>query len=506
MLLAAAALTATIIPFGIPPAIAAGSPDISLTKAMPGETLYGTPTPVTLTASNSSATNGFNLSFNDVLPPGVTFIPGSPAPTRTLTDSGGNTVIIWENVADLQIGTTFEVSYDFLATGPSYVVGDTITNSAGAYVNSDARFVPDFDPVEGTATADYTGWATDAGSTDLVPFLLEKTEPNTETELLRGVHTNKTVYTLEVSNNLVNDTNGFQIEDYLPAGLEYLGCAAIDNSAGATVEYPGSGRIDDTAHPTLTNCIAPSTVETVTVDPDGPGPLPNGVYTHIVWTAADLAAQANILAGGTLTIDYAAAIPLRQNVEFPPATPTSGVQASNLDNNTGSLTTDEQLLENYADATGTYTGDGLSYSDDDTEEVEGRRRFHPQERRHHQHRSNRYQQLDAPGGNQRIRNQHHRHRCDRHRARRPVPGRPRHSLRRRRIQPEPGRRLRRRQRRRNLDDGLEPPRSPGPQLQLHHHLLNRRRGFLCRREPGVVQRLVVQHRGARLNVGHHHRQ
>ncbi len=354
-------IIAAVLPLADPVG-AAGSPDVALTKTMPAETLYGAPTGVTLTASNATATNGYNLSFNDVLPPGATYVPGSgiPAPTRTFIDASGNQVLIWENVADLQAGTSVDVSYEFLADDPDFIVGNTITNSAGAYVNTDARLVPDFDPLTGAATGDYTGSDTDSVTTQLVPFTVQKREPSQEDELLRGVHDHKTVYTLTVTNNLVNATNDFQLEDYLPAGLEFLGCGGVDNTAGAVVEYPGSGRIDATGDPALVNCVTPSTVETVSLDPDGGGPLPSGIYTHVVWTAADLnaatAAQDDLAATGTLTIDYVAAIPLRRNVLFPGGTATSGIQTANLDNNTGSLTADEQGLTNYATATGTYTG------------------------------------------------------------------------------------------------------------------------------------------------------
>lgn len=336
-------------------AVAAGTPDIALTVSMPTETLYGTPTTVTLTATNATGTDGYNLSFNDKLPPGASLVSADPAPTRTLTDGTGRLVIIWENVADLQAGTTESITYSFLATTPTFVIGNTLTDAAGAYVNTDPRFVPDFDPVSGDATTDVSGSDTDAASTTLMPFEITTSEPSPEAELLRGVHDHKTVYTLTVESNHVLPTSGFAIEDYLPAGLEFLGCAPVDNTAPGTEEYTGSGRIDATAHPTFTNgCVTPSIVETVSLDPDGVGPLPNAVYTHVVWTAADLTpARANQAAAGIFRIDYAAAVPLRQNAVFAVAPPTTGAQGSNLDNNTGPLTVDEQALTNLAVASGT---------------------------------------------------------------------------------------------------------------------------------------------------------
>jgi fimbrial isopeptide formation D2 family protein/uncharacterized repeat protein (TIGR01451 family) len=334
---------------------AAGSPDISLTASMPSETLFGEATTVTLTASNPAGPDGFNLSFRDRLPAGSSLISSSIPPTQTIIDGSGRLVLIWENVADLQTGTTESLTYSFVAPTPTFAIGNVVSDDAGAYVNTDARFVPDFDPVTGDPTTDVTGFDTATASTTLVPFEITKAEPSPEAELLRGVHDHKTVYTLTVQNNSELATSGFVIEDFLPAGLEFLGCSAADNTATGVEEYTGSGRID-ASFPAFTNpCVVPSTVETVTVDPVGA--LPLGVYTHVIWTATDLTAGlANQPPSGSFSIDYAAAVPLRENAMFPGATPTTGVQGSNLDNNTGALTTDEQALTNQAAVTGTTNG------------------------------------------------------------------------------------------------------------------------------------------------------
>lgn len=344
---------------------AAGSPNIQLAVSMPAETLYGTPTTVTLTATNPTGTDGYNLSFNDKLPAGATLQSATPAPTRTLTDGSGRLVMIWENVSDLQAGTTQSVSYSFIAPSPTFQIGNTVTDNAGAYVNSDARYVPDFD-VSGSATTDVTGSATGSASTLLIPFRITKHEPSPESELLRGVHRHKTVYTLSVENNFVVATSGFAIDDYLPAGLEFLGCSAEDNSTGPE-EHPGSGRINGTSHPTMVDCVVPSTVETLNVDPDGIGPMPTAVYTHVIWTAADLTpARADQAATGAFSIRYAAAVPMHENVLFAGGTATTGVQGSNLDNNTGSLTSDEQALTNIAQLSGTTATIGYTDTDDHT--------------------------------------------------------------------------------------------------------------------------------------------
>jgi hypothetical protein len=154
--------------------------------------------------------------------------------------------------------------------------------TAGAYVNTDPRFIPDFDPITGLATGDYQGWDDQTAFSLLVPFLVGKSEPNAESELLRGVHDHQTVYTLEITNNLINATDDIYIEDWLPAGVEFLGCGLADNSASE--EYVGSGPINPGNAPAMANpCLVPVLVETILVDPDGPGSLPIDTYTHVRW-------------------------------------------------------------------------------------------------------------------------------------------------------------------------------------------------------------------------------
>ena len=148
------------------------------------------------------------------------------------------------------------------------------------------------------------------------------------------------------------------MEDYLPAGLEFLGCTLVDNSAIGTEEYAGAPRLDfgtvGFTHP----CITPSTVETVNVGPGVLGTMPAGVYTHVVWSSADLTGMGfdTLAPGASFSFDYAAGVPLHENLLFPVGTPITGVQASNLDNNTGALTTDEQALRNQALVAGVTNG------------------------------------------------------------------------------------------------------------------------------------------------------
>src|SRR5262249_29176426 len=156
-----------------------------------------------------------------------------------------------------------------------------------------------------------------------------------EGELLRGVHDHQTVYTITAQTGSEADVFVGQIEDWLPAGLEFLGCGTDDNSF--TEEYPGAGVLNPGNAPAMSaQCLDPVLVETV--DSGLPAGLAPGVYTHVVWDIND-----SLAANSTVQLQYIAGIPQRENTTtWPPGrlpTPESGLQASNLDNNTGPDTT-----------------------------------------------------------------------------------------------------------------------------------------------------------------------
>jgi len=187
-----------------------------------------------------------------------------------------------------------------------------------------------------------------------------KSEPSPEGELLRGVHDQRTTYTLRVRNTGINDTTGVTLTDYLPAGLEFLGCGDEDNSEPLSyVEYPGAPRLGVPAD-VPTDCLVPNSVETVTdPPPNGSQTYPPGVYTKLTWNLG------TVTGASPVTIKYVAGIPLRANTENwttpnPISTPPiTGEQGSNLNNNNGASSREgasESSLTNYAHAEGTYQG------------------------------------------------------------------------------------------------------------------------------------------------------
>ncbi len=351
--LVAGALVVPIVAGTVSSAAAAGTPDVQLTRSVASSTLYGSDIPVTLTAHQDSTPNqdAFNLTFTDIIPAHTTFASGDAAPSQTIALLNGTTELVWSNVADLLDNTTYSLHYSLHYDPAFFDVPQTVAGTAAAYVNTDPRTIP---KVSATGVADgtsFTGSATSTSSTQLVPFLVKKSEPSTESELLRGVHDHITTYTITVTNNSIKPTSNFRVTDYLPAGLEFLGCTAGDTSAAGTEEYPGSGRIPTI--PAVANCNAGFTAVTDTMDPDGAGPIASGVYTRVSWTGLGALAT-----NGVLTLSYAAAIPMYENVAAP------GVSAvGNLDNNTGAMTTDEESLVNHVSVVGSYNAGDVTVWD-----------------------------------------------------------------------------------------------------------------------------------------------
>ena len=359
-----AALLSALTVVGLPatPASAAGSPDIAMTKTAPATVLLGAQVTYALTVTNPTGpAAAFNVSYRDVLPVGLTYVPGSTSPadagdptTIANQPAAGQTTLIWRNVGDVQQGGDLTLSFRATPSQLLLPVGATFTNTATSYASSDPRQVAAFSATTGVVTpATFTSSASATGQpTTVTAIEIHKSEPSPEHELVRGVHDHSTVYQLVVTNNTPVATNSITVTDFLPAGLEFLGCGGVDNSSPGS-EYTGAPRLTVVPPvPTPANCLAPTTVATVT-DPVG---RPAGVYTQVTWTIGNLAGA------GARTIAYRAGIPLRANTAtFPGGTPAPASlnQTANLDNNTGASTAEtgsEQAYANHARASGTYTG------------------------------------------------------------------------------------------------------------------------------------------------------
>lgn len=355
-------------------ASAAGSPNINLSPDGDDEVLYGDAATIRFTAANPAGQPpGYNLSFRAVLPAGVHYKPGSGpsgVPPQVIANQpvAGQETVLFSNVSDLSPNSSYALTFQVTHDPGTLPVGATFTVQGAAFLNSDPRYVPQFTatgaPIGPSATS-YTGSATASHDVDLLPFRVIREAPD---NMLRGAHDFQYRTQIRIENNKVAPTQSFALTDYAPAGVEVLACGTADHTTsaatnpGSSAEYPGSGPLNPGNAPGLSNCLAPDDVTTVTTDPDGPGGVAAGTWTRQTW-----ANLGTLAIGQVLTIDFATAIPIRENTTtWTGATPSGGSrnQAANLDNNSGPETYDEQPLTGYTTGSGSYNGGPSSNASD----------------------------------------------------------------------------------------------------------------------------------------------
>ena len=148
---------------------------------------------------------------------------------------------MWTNLADLSQNASYTLRFQVAhtTTDPTLIqVGTTYTDHSAAYVNTDPRIVPQFDATGALVPGTATGSDTASGTTQIAPFAITASGGGKQ---LRGAHDHQFVHTLTVTNNTANATNGAAVDDYLPAGLEFLGCGTADNTTNAPrTRTPGS--------------------------------------------------------------------------------------------------------------------------------------------------------------------------------------------------------------------------------------------------------------------------
>ena len=372
----AAALLAT---FALTPAgaLADGSPNISLTNDAQESVLYAADSSVRLTTTNPGGSSGtaYNVSYRAVLPANISYVAGSAGTAGepvalSNQPAAGQTTLLWKNVADVGSGSSHVLNFRVQHAVLSYVVGSVFTINASVYAGSNDAYPPQFTAAglaDSSVSNPYTSFRVNQNDTTTIRALdITKTADNaTGGELLRGLHGQQTIYTVNVRNTSMAQTTHLVVEDYLPAGLEFIGgCGAVGadhttnapSNPGTNQEYPGSGPIPVTPVP---GCIEPNEVATITTDPAGPAP--NALYTRVRWTTLG-----TIAPGATVTLRYRAAVPLRTNTLTwtTGATPAiSGVQAANLDNNSGGEVLDGTVLTNYSRALGDFNDTVFTQAD-----------------------------------------------------------------------------------------------------------------------------------------------
>ncbi|WP_420365676.1 isopeptide-forming domain-containing fimbrial protein [Curtobacterium sp. L3-7] len=362
------------------PASAAST--VTVTAKADDSVLSGAPATVTLTAKNTADASGgtdlYNLGYSYTLPAGVTYVAGKatadgtalPDPTTTTLADGG-TLLVFSNVSDLVSGDQKSIAFQVTASDTVFPVGTSFTGTAQIAVNSDARNIPTFDATGAPATNTSNSATATSNATSISAIRITKAEGSPENELVRGVHDHATVYTLTVQNTATAPSTDVTVTDLLPAGLEFLGCGAVDNTTSGP-EYEGAPSLQSATAAGATGewdqsaCLTPQSVTTV----DDVAGQNGKVFTKVVWSIPTLT-------NTPVTIKYLAAVPLFENtmsfsgqgtgkpagaVSAPAATDLH--DEANLDNNNGPSTRQDTAdttsngrgQENTVVAAGTYTG------------------------------------------------------------------------------------------------------------------------------------------------------
>jgi uncharacterized repeat protein (TIGR01451 family) len=229
------------------------APTVSVSTTGDGEVLAGENASYTITATNSGATDGYNLALYADVPVGLVFVSSSIGSPEVY--SAGSLAVgvpaaglerwVWEDVSDLPADGSFSGSFTVTPTQPPMGTGETSDTTVFppgstydvngfAALSGDPTYLPVFDGATGVGGVDAIAETRIAGpdvqSTQVISLEIHKSEPSPESELLRGIHDQTTVYTITIETTDHGDHEGAVVVDYLPAALEFLGCGVTENS------------------------------------------------------------------------------------------------------------------------------------------------------------------------------------------------------------------------------------------------------------------------------------
>jgi uncharacterized repeat protein (TIGR01451 family)/fimbrial isopeptide formation D2 family protein len=224
-----------------------------------GNVLAGGTRSVSVTGSNPTGVDLFNVVGVVLLPVGVAYAAGSAQPAGIgdptiqtwvpdATDIDPDTgnpytaqALIWSNIADLPVGSDFSASFSVTADPERYPAGAYFDVGTGLYANSDERAVPDVTiPADG---APLISDATEGGSADaritVLPITISKSETaNAEAEIYRGP-ANPATFELTVRAAPDGATTGAVVVDYVPADFTVTGCSGAFSCTTEIVEVDG---------------------------------------------------------------------------------------------------------------------------------------------------------------------------------------------------------------------------------------------------------------------------
>lgn len=299
-----------------PTPAAAGPTDLNVAVAA-GDPLIGGPISYTITIENtqyvsSPENKAYNLTLENILPAGVSFVSATPniAPSISLVSGGTRQKLVFENISDDARNQTITFTINATlapgalpgVTAPGTSLTDDVTVKATDNPRADAAVIA------GTASVTSTA----------LPFKLAKataqsTAVNQATGACNAAHTpedRRFDYTLTATNNPIGATDAAVVTETLPYGVDYCGTTTF-SVAGPTA--------------------------TVTYNADG--------TTTIVYALGTLAA------GQVVTITPRVAIPYTYATSRPGGLTLTGANTGGL---AGQLVADDTTFINRARMSGTY--------------------------------------------------------------------------------------------------------------------------------------------------------
>jgi uncharacterized repeat protein (TIGR01451 family) len=206
--------------------------DLSLTKTVDDTTPNRNQNiTFTLTVSNAGPAGATNVTVNDVLPAGLTFVSSTPSQGSYNSGTG-----VWTVGS---INSAANATLQIVAT-----VATTGTKTNTAEVAASSQFDPDSTP--GNAVAGEDDIDTEAVTPTVADLSVTKTVDDTTPGLGQNV-----VFTVTVANAGPDQATNVAIEDILPAGLTFVSSTPSQGTYNSTTGIWTVGSINSGANATL---------------------------------------------------------------------------------------------------------------------------------------------------------------------------------------------------------------------------------------------------------------
>ena len=184
------------------------APDVAVSKECPVDMIVGTQASYTVTMSNTGTSAAKNVVLTDVLPPEVSFVDATPAPTSV----AGNTAT-W-NLGDLAAGASVTVT-----------INVTVDATAGTATNTASATTDSVEGGEGVANND-DSCSSAVKSPDVV---VSKQCP---VDMIAG---DPASYTVTVSNAGTSAAKNVVLTDTLPAQVSFVSATPAPTSVSGSV-------------------------------------------------------------------------------------------------------------------------------------------------------------------------------------------------------------------------------------------------------------------------------